>query len=62
MTFARRPDRVTDLLEVRMTAPRAVYVSGNESMGAAVDVFLRERWGDKIVDGLSADMTYIASW
>lgn len=62
VTFARRPDRVTDLLDERITAPRAVYVSGNESMGAAVDALLRERWGDDIVDGLAADMTYIASW
>lgn len=62
VVFARRPDRVTDLLEERMTAPRAVYVSGNEAMGAAVDALLRERWGDSVVEALAGDLTYIASW
>lgn len=62
VVFARRPDRVTDLLDERIPAPRAVYVSGNETMGATVDALLRERWSDDLVDAMSADMSYIASW
>ncbi len=60
--FARRPDRVTDILRPMIQAPRSIYVSGNEDMGVAVDWMLRESWGDSTVEALQNDMTYIASW
>ncbi|MFT4258199.1 hypothetical protein [Microbacterium sp.] len=62
LRLALRPERVTDLLVDEPIEQMAwIYVSGHESMGAAVDAALRARLGESVLREMSDGLRCIVS-